>query len=174
MAHFSTSTTSTSTFLSVMANSTIRLNIPKAQTCTNIIRIMLNYKNMEFTRLFDFVFSLQFYECVCLIYHFSNCYFSLILSKVWIYWLQLRSQTDSFQQHQKCSRKEKLQNPSIFKNAHTSPGSIERPVKTLKLALVSSTWLTSTLAGVIHFHCLVNLNITKNNNLFHSKAQKQL
>lgn len=56
MAHFSTSTTYTSTFLSVMANSTIRLNIPKAQTCTNIILIMLNYKNMEFTRLFDFVF----------------------------------------------------------------------------------------------------------------------
>lgn len=135
MAHFSTSTTSASTFLSVMANSTIRLNIPKAQTCTNIILIMLNYENMEFTRLFDFVFSLQFYECVCLIYHFSNCYFSLTLSKVWICWLQVRSQTDSFQQHQKCSRKEKLQNPSIFKNAHTSPGSIEWAVKTLKACI---------------------------------------
>lgn len=134
MAHFSTSTTYTSTFLSVMANSTIRLNIPKAQTCTNIILIMLNYKNMEFTRLFDFVFFFTVLW-MCLIYHFSNCYFSLTLSKVWIYWLQLRSQTDSFQQHQKCSRKEKLQNPSIFKNAHTSPGSIERPVKTLKACI---------------------------------------
>lgn len=134
MAHFSTSTTYTSTFLSVMANSTIRLNIPKAQTCTNIILIMLNYKNMEFTRLFDFVFFFTvLWMCLFDLPFFQLLFFFNFVSSLDL--LAAAQESDSFQQHQKCSRKEKLQNPSIFKNAHTSPGSIERPVKTLKACI---------------------------------------